>query len=137
MSDINEQEPSSIIGEFNKALYCEVSQAERGSKIDITPAETEEMSANKSPSCEINAEDDLKTTTLNLSKKIQELQQKRSSISFQHRRFYSNPDPMKLENDLPKNCHSHSQNIKRLKFHAYTKKIKRYSNFCPLLSYNF
>ena len=95
------------------------------------------MSANKSPSCEINAEDDLKTNTLNLSKKIQELQQKRSSISFQHRRFYSNPDPMKLENDLPKNCHSHSQNIKRLKFHAYTNKIKRYSNFCFLLSYNF
>ena len=64
---------------------------ERGSKIDTKPVEKERRSVNKSPSCEINAEDGLKTTILNLSKQIGELQQNRSSTSFQHHRFYSNP----------------------------------------------
>ena len=53
--------------------------------------------ANKFPSHEINAEDDLKTTILNLPKQIRELQQERSSTSFQHHRFYSNSDPLRLK----------------------------------------
>ena len=48
---------------------------------------------------EINAEDDLKTTILNLSKQIQEFKQERLSTSFQHHRFNSNPDALGLEND--------------------------------------
>ena len=82
MSDISEQEPSNTIGELSKALCNEVGKAERVSKhcskIDTTtttPAETEERSVNKSSSREINGEDDLKTTILNLSKQIQELKQ--------------------------------------------------------------
>ena len=102
MSDISEQEPSNTIGELSKALSSEVGKAERVSKhcskIDTTttPAEKEEGSVNKSSSCEINGEDDLKTTILNLSKQIQELKQDRLSTSFQHRRFQSNPDPLRL-----------------------------------------
>ena len=136
MSDISEQEPSNAIGELSKALSSEVGKAERVSKhcskIDTTttPAEKEEGSVNKSSSCEINGEDDLKTTILNLSKQIQELKQERLSTSFQHRRFYSNPDPLRLENDLPKCYHSHSQSIKRLRSRAYTKKTRNYSNIC-------
>ena len=46
------------------------------SKTDTTsPAEKEEKSVNKPPFCELNAEDDLKTTILNLSKQICELKQ--------------------------------------------------------------
>ena len=141
MSDISEQEPSNTIGELSKALSSEVGKAERVSKhcskIDTTttPAEKEERSVNKSSSREINGEDDLKTTILNLSKQIQELKQERLSTSFQHRRFYSNPDPLRLENDLPKCYHSHSQSTKRLRSQAYTKKIKTYSNI-RFLSYH-
>ena len=63
MSDISGQEPSKMIGEFSKALSSEASKTERVckhcSKIDTTsPAEKEERSVNKSPSREINAEDD-------------------------------------------------------------------------------
>ena len=63
MSDISEQEPSKMIGELSKALSSEVRKTERVSKhcskIDTTsPAEKEERSVNKSPSREINAEDD-------------------------------------------------------------------------------
>ena len=75
MSDIREQEPSNTIGELSKALSSEVGKAERVSKhfsaIDTTTttlAETEKRSVNKSSSREINGEDDLKTTILNLSK---------------------------------------------------------------------
>ena len=80
MSDISEQEPSKTIGELSKALSIEVGKTERVSKycskIDTTlPAENEERSINKSPSHEINAEGDLKTTTLNFFKQIQELKQ--------------------------------------------------------------
>ena len=51
------------------------------SKINTTsPAEKEERSANKSPSCEINPEDDRKTTILNLSTQILELKQERLSM---------------------------------------------------------
>ena len=80
MSDISEQEPSKTIGELSKALSIEVDKTERvikhSSKIDTTsPAEKEEMIINKYPSLEINAEGDLKTTILNLSKQIQELKQ--------------------------------------------------------------
>ena len=80
MSDISEQEPSNTIGELRKALSSEVGKAERVSKhcstigpTTTTLAETEERSVNKSSSREINGEDDLKTTILNLSKQIQEL----------------------------------------------------------------
>ena len=134
MSDISEQEPSNTIGELSKALSSEVGKAERVSKhcskIDTTttPAEKEERSVNKSSSREINGEDDLKTTILNLSKQIQELKQERLSTNFEHRRFYSNLDPLRLENDLPKCYHSHSQSTKRLRSQAYTKKTKNYSN---------
>ena len=106
MSDISEQEPNNPIGELSKASSSEVGKAERVSKhcskIDtttFTPAVTEERSVNKSSSREINGEDDLKTTILNLSKQIQELKQERLSTSFQHHRFY----------------HSHSQKHKALK----------------------
>ena len=80
MSDISKQEPSKMIGELSKALSNEVRKTERVSKhcskIDTTsPAEKEERSVKKSPSLEINAEDDLKTTILNFSKQIQELKQ--------------------------------------------------------------
>ena len=67
-------------------------KAERSNKIDTRPAEKEETSDNKSPYREISAEDDLKTTILNLSEQIRELQQERSSTSFRHHRFYFNPD---------------------------------------------
>ena len=93
MSDISEQEPDNTRGELSKALSSEVVKVERVStycsKIDITttPAEKEERNVNKSSSCEINGEDDLKTTIVNLSKQIQELKQERLSTSFQHRRF--------------------------------------------------
>ena len=93
MSDISEQEPSNTIGELSKALSCEAGKAEsvskHCSKIDTTTtqAEKEERSVNKSSSCEINGEDNLKTTIRNFSKQIQELQQERLSTSFQHRRF--------------------------------------------------
>ena len=137
MSDISEQEPSNTIGELSKALSSEVGKAERVSKhcskIDTTTttlAETEEKSVNKSSSCEINGEDDLKTTILNLSKQIQELKQERLSTSFQHHRFYPNPDPLRLENDLQNCYHSHSQSTKRLRTQAYSKKTKNYSNIC-------
>ena len=92
MSDISEQEPSNTIGELSKALSSQGSKAERVSskhctKIDTTPpAEKEERSVNKSPSREINAEDDLKTTILNLPKQIRELKQERLSTGLQHRR---------------------------------------------------
>ena len=134
MSDISEQEPGNTIGELSKALSNEVGKAERVSKhcgkIDTatTPAEMEERSVNKSSYREINGEDDLKTTILNLSKQIQELKQERLSTSFQHHRFYSNPDPLRLENDLPRCYHSHSQRKKRLRSQAYTKKTKNYAN---------
>ena len=137
MSDISEQEPSNTIGELSKALSSEVGKAERVSKhsstIDTTTttlAETEERSVNKSSSREINGEDDLETTILNLSKQIQQLKQERLSTSFQHHRFYSNPDRLRLENDLPNCYHSHSQSTKCLRTQAYSKKIKNYSNIC-------
>ena len=106
MSDISGQEPSNTIGELSKVLSTEVDKAEwfskHCSKIDTTttPAEKKEGSVNESSSCEINGQDDLKTTILNLSRQIQELKQERLSTSFQHRTFYSNPDPLRLENDL-------------------------------------
>ena len=80
MSDISEQKSSKVIGELSKALSSEVGKTKRVSehcsKIDTTsPAEKEERSVKKSPSLEINAEDDLKTTILNFSKQIQELKQ--------------------------------------------------------------
>ena len=55
MSDINEQEPSQMIGELSKALSNKVDKTERVSKhcskIDTTlTAEKEEWSVNKSPS---------------------------------------------------------------------------------------
>ena len=53
------------------------------------------------------------------------------STSFQHHRFYSNPDPLKSEKDLPKSYHSHSQSTKCLKSQAYTEKTKYYSNILP------
>ena len=143
MSDISEQEPSNTIGELSKVLSSEVGKAERVSKhcsiIDSTTttlAETEERSVNKPSSCEINGEDDLKTTILNLSKQIQELKQERLSTSFQHHRFYPNSDPLRLENDLPNCYHSHSQSTKRLRTKAYSKKTKNYSNICSP-SYDF
>ena len=73
MSDISEQEPSKMIEEFSKALSSEESKTERVSKhcskIDPTsPAEKEERSVNKSPSREINAEDDSFWLSLNKSK---------------------------------------------------------------------
>ena len=109
-------------------MSSEVGKAERVSKhyskIDTTQAEKEERSINKSPSREIDAEDDLKTTILNISTQIRDLQHKRSSTSFQHHRFYSNPDPLRLENDLSKSYHSHSQSTKRLRSQGYTKKTK-------------
>ena len=49
------------------ALSSEVSKAEEGSKIGTTPAEKKEMSVNKSPPHEINAEDYLVTTILSFS----------------------------------------------------------------------
>ena len=88
------------------------------------------MSANKCPSRDINAEDDLKTAILNLSKQIQELKQEGFSTSFQDHRFYSNPEPLGLENNLPKSYHSHSQSTKRLRSQSYTKKTKYCSNVC-------
>ena len=45
---------------------------------------------------EINAEEGLKTTILNLSKQIRELKQERLSMSFQHHRFYFYLDPLNL-----------------------------------------
>ena len=119
-----------MIGELSKVLSSEVGKTEMAnkycSKIETTsPAEKEETSVNKSPSREINAEDDLKTTILNLSKQIQELKQERLSTSFQHHRFSSNPDPLGLENDLPKSYHSHSQITKCLRSQAYTKRKEK------------
>ena len=114
MSDISEQGPSNTIGELSKALSSEIGKTERVrkhcTKIDTTTtqAEKEERSVKKSSSLEINGEDDLKITILNLSKQIQELRQERLS-TIQHRRFYSSPDPLRLENDLPRYYHSHSQ----------------------------
>ena len=63
MSDISAQKLSKMIGELSKALSSEVGKTERVSKycskIDTTSrAEKEERSVNKSPSREINAEDD-------------------------------------------------------------------------------
>ena len=127
MSDISEKEPNNTTVELSKALSSKVSK--HCSKIDTTPAEKEERSVKKSPSYEVNAEYELKTAILNLSKQIRELQQEYSSTSFQHHRFYSNPRSLILGNDLPKSCHSHSQNIKHLRSQAYTKKTKNYSNF--------
>ena len=75
-------------------------------------------------------QDDFKTTILNLSKQIQELKQKHLSTSFQRHRFYSNTDPLGLENDLTKSYHSHSQSTTRLRSQAYTKKTKHCSNIC-------
>ena len=129
MFDISEQKPSKAIGELSKALSSEVGKEEsvsnQCSKTDTTsPAEKEERSVNKFPSHEINAEDDLKTVILNLSIQIRELKQGRLSTSFQHHRFYSNPDPLRLENDLPKSYHSHSLRAKRLGSQAYTKKTQ-------------
>ena len=91
--------------------------------------EKEGGSVIKFPSREINAEDDFKSTILNLSKQILELQREPFSTSFQHHRFYSNSDQLRLKNDLSKSCHSHSQSTKRLKSQVYTKKNKKYSNF--------
>ena len=137
MSDISEQEPSKMIGELGKALSSVAVRTERVSKhcskIDTTspsPAEKEERSVNKSPSREIDAEDYLQTTILDLSKQIQELKQEHLSPSFQHHRFYSSPDPLGLENDLLKSYHCHSQNIKGLWSQAYTNKTKYCSNIC-------
>ena len=65
---------------------------------------------------------------MNLSKQIRELKQERLSTSFQHHRFYSNPDPLRLEDDLPKSYHCHSQSTKRLRSQACTKKTKNCSN---------
>ena len=137
MSDISEQESSNTIGELSKALSSEVDKAERVSrhcsKIDTsttTPAETEERSVNKSSSHEINGQDNLKTTILSPSKQIQEFKQECLSTSFQYHRFYSNPKPLRLENDLPKCYFSHSQSTKRLRSQAYTKNTKIYSNIC-------
>ena len=135
MSVISEQEPSKMIGELSKALSSEVGKTERVSKhcskIDTSsPAEKEDRSVNKCPSRDINAEDDLKTAILNLSKQIQELKQEGLSFSFQDHRFYSNPDPLGLENNLPKSYHSHSQSTKSLRSQAYTKKTKYCSNIC-------
>ena len=59
--------------------------------------EKEERSVNKSPSNKINAEDDLKSTILNLFQQIQELQQEHSSASFQDQRFYSKSDSLIFE----------------------------------------
>ena len=124
-----------MIGELRKALSSEVGKTQRVSKhcskiYPTSPAEKEERSVNKSPSPEINAEDDLKTTIWNLSKQIQALKQERLSTIFQHHRFYSNLKPLKLENDLPKSYHSHSQSTNRLRSQAYTKKTKYCSNIC-------
>ena len=47
--------------------------------------------------------------------------------------FYSNPDPLGLENDLRQSHNSHSPNTKRLKSQDYTKKTRNYSNIAPLL----
>ena len=135
MSDISEQEPSKMIGELSKALSSEVGKTEsvskHWSKTDtIPPAEKKERSVNKSPSCEINTENDLKTTILNLSKQIQELKQQRLSTSFQDHRLYSNLDALGLENGLLKSYDSHSQRTKRLRSQVYTKKTKYCSNIC-------
>ena len=83
MSNISEQEPSNTIGELKKVMSSEVGKAEGGSKIGTTPAEKEERSVKKSSFCEINLENDLKATILNLSKQIRELQQECSSTNFQ------------------------------------------------------
>ena len=72
----------------------------------------------------IDAEDDFKTTILNLFIQIREFQQKHSSTSFQHHKFYSNPDPLRLENDLPNSYYSHSQSAKCLRSQIYIKKKK-------------
>ena len=135
MSVISEQEPSKMIGELSKALSSEVGKTEsvskHWSKTDtIPPAEKKERSVNKSPSCEINTENDLKTTILNLSKQIQELKQQRLSTSFQDHRLYSNLDALGLENGLLKSYDSHSQRTKRLRSQVYTKKTKYCSNIC-------
>ena len=72
----------------------------------------------------IDAEDDFKTTILNLFIQIREFQQKHSSTSFQHHKFYSNPDQLRLENDLPNSYYSHSQSAKCLRSQIYIKKKK-------------
>ena len=48
ISDINEQEPSNTIGGIKIALSSEVDKAERGGKINTTPAEKEKRNVNKS-----------------------------------------------------------------------------------------
>ena len=75
MSDISEEEPSKTIEVLSKTSCKEVGKAKRVSKhcskIDTTsPAEKEDRSVSKPSSREINAEDDLKTTILYLSKHI-------------------------------------------------------------------
>ena len=133
MSDITEQEPSKTIEELSKALSSEVGRAERFSKCcsktDTTsPAKKEVRNVNKSPSCEINAENDLKTTIFNLSKQIRKLKQERLSTSFQNHRFNSNP--LRLEKNLPNSYPATHKKSKRLRSLAYTKKTKNYSNIC-------
>ena len=76
MLDISEQELINTIRELSKPLTSELGMAERiskhRSKTDTTPAEKNKRSVKNTSSCEINAEDDLKTTILNLSKQILE-----------------------------------------------------------------
>ena len=124
MSDISEQQPNNTIEELSKALFSETGKEKRVrkhcSKIGTTSAENRD----KSPSREINAEDDLKTTILNLSKPIREVKQERFSTSFQHYRFCSNPDLLRYrdtETELPKSYHRHSQSTKCLRSQLYTK----------------
>ena len=78
-------------------MSSEVGKAERASRICTASGEKEKRRVNKSPSSKINAEDDLKSTILNLFKQIQELQQEQSSASFQDQRFYSKSDPLIFE----------------------------------------
>ena len=70
MSDISVQEPSHSIGELKKALSSVAGEAKVGSKVDTTQAKNKKRNVNKSPSCVINEEHDIKTATLNLSKDI-------------------------------------------------------------------
>ena len=126
MSDISEQEPNNTIEELSKALFSEIGKEKRVrkhcSKIGSKSAENKET--NLSLSREINAEDDLKTTILNLSKPIREVKQECFSTSFQHYRFCSNPDLLRyrdIETELPKSYHRHSQSTKCLRSQLYTK----------------
>ena len=76
MPDISEQELINTITELSKLLSSKVGMAERVSKhrsrTDTTSAEKDKRSVKNTSSREINAEDDLKTTILNLSKQILE-----------------------------------------------------------------